>query len=305
MMKRKLTLISALLAAVMLISGCERIVLVPGKLSGESIPESSSTQESSFPEYPVVLNDTEITESPQSVISLTPAYTEILCEMGYGDRLVAVSEYCDYPQSVTELPKAASGANPDIDMIKKLTPDIVITATPIVTKDRVALEAGGIKILTVPAPSTAEGFESIYKLFGLAFEGLFEGEQAGEKAFAPIKKRIEEINKTDKSFVYITAAFSPAGGDTFESAIISLFGDNCAESAKGYEYNPEKLVEDNPDIIIVNSELDIEILKNHEIYGTLDAVAGDRVIILDNSYFERPSGRITAILDELEKAFAD
>ncbi len=305
MMKRKLTLISALLAAVMLISGCERIVLVPGKLSGESVPESSSTQESSFPEYPVVLNDTEITESPQSVISLTPAYTEILCEMGYGDRLVAVSEYCDYPQSVTELPKAASGANPDIDMIKKLTPDIVITATPIVTKDRVALEAGGIKILTVPAPSTAEGFESIYKLFGLAFEGLFEGEQAGEKAFAPIKKRIEEINKTDKSFVYITAAFSPAGGDTFESAIISLFGDNCAESAKGYEYNPEKLVEDNPDIIIVNSELDIEILKNHEIYGTLDAVAGDRVIILDNSYFERPSGRITAILDELEKAFAD
>ena len=305
MMKRKLTLVSALLAAVMLISGCERIVLVPGKLSGESVPESSSTQESSFPEYPVVLNDTEITESPQSVISLTPAYTEILCEMGYGDRLVAVSEYCDYPQSVTELPKAASGANPDIDMIKKLTPDIVITATPIVTKDRVALEAGGIKILTVPAPSTAEGFESIYKLFGLAFEGLFEGEQAGEKAFAPIKKRIEEINKTDKSFVYITAAFSPAGGDTFESAIISLFGDNCAESAKGYEYNPEKLVEDNPDIIIVNSELDIEILKNHEIYGTLDAVAGDRVIILDNSYFERPSGRITAILDELEKAFAD
>ncbi len=305
MMKRKLTLISALLAAVMLISGCESIVLVPGKLSGESVPESSSTQESSFPEYPVVLNDTEITESPQSVISLTPAYTEILCEMGYGDRLVAVSEYCDYPQSVTELPKAASGANPDIDMIKKLTPDIVITATPIVTKDRVALEAGGIKILTVPAPSTAEGFESIYKLFGLAFEGLFEGEQAGEKAFAPIKKRIEEINKTDKSFVYITAAFSPAGGDTFESAIISLFGDNCAESAKGYEYNPEKLVEDNPDIIIVNSELDIEILKNHEIYGTLDAVAGDRVIILDNSYFERPSGRITAILDELEKAFAD
>ena len=68
----------------------------------------------------------------------------------------AVSDYCDYPESVKELPKAASSANPDIAAIKKLSPDLVITATPIVTKDRISLEAQGTKVLTIASPKTIE-----------------------------------------------------------------------------------------------------------------------------------------------------
>ena len=140
-MKKKIPLlISALLMLTFAISGCENIVLVPGRSSG-AITESSEASEP-LSAYPVTLNDTEILKAPEKIVSLTPAYTEILFEMGYGDRIVAVSDYCDYPENVKELPKAASSANPDIAAIKKLSPDLVITATPIVTKDRISLEAG-------------------------------------------------------------------------------------------------------------------------------------------------------------------
>ena len=160
----------------MLISGCEKIILVEGT-TGSSVPQqNSSVSEDEIKAYPLTLNGIEITASPRTVISLTPAYTEILCEMGYKDRLVAVSDYCDYPEAVTALPKAGNSTAPDTDAISRIKPDIVITSSPIVTKDRIALEAQGIKILTIPYPTSIEEFYSIYKFFGLCFEGILSGE---------------------------------------------------------------------------------------------------------------------------------
>jgi iron complex transport system substrate-binding protein len=40
------------------------------------------------------------------IVSLLPSATEIVCGLGLGDRLVAVTHECDYPPFVRELPKA-------------------------------------------------------------------------------------------------------------------------------------------------------------------------------------------------------
>ena len=299
-MKKKIPLlISALLMLTFAISGCENIVLVPGRSSG-AITESSEASEP-LSAYPVTLNDTEILKAPEKIVSL--AYTEILFEMGYGDRIVAVCDYCDYPESVKELPKAASSANPDIAAIKKLSPDLVITATPIVTKDKISLEAQGTKVLTIASPKTIEEFENIYKFFGLAMNGIFDGESAGEKAFAPVKKQLDSIKKTDKTFIYVTAANTPAGKDTFENAILSLFGTNIAESASGYNYNPEMLKDNQPDLIFVSDTIGEDMLTTNENYSGLKAVKDGKITVVKNKYFERPSGRITELLTEISKAF--
>ncbi len=301
-MKKKLSLlIPALLIFTLMISGCENIILVPGRSSG-AVTENSSVSEP-LSAYPVTLNETEITKAPEKIVSLTPAYTEILFEMGYGDKIVAVSDYCDYPESVKELPKAASSANPDISAIKKLSPDLVITATPIVTKDKISLEAQGIKVLTITSPKTIEEFENVYKFFGLAMNGIFDGESVGEKAFAPIKKQLESIQKTDKTFVYVTAANTPAGKDTFENAILSLFGTNIAESASGYTFKAETLKDNQPDLIFVSDTIGKDMLTTNENYSELKAVKDGKITVLTNKYFERPSGRITELLAEISKAF--
>ena len=302
-MKKKTGLFTAvILAAALITSGCDNIMLIPGKSSG-TVTEESSVASEPLSSYPVILNNTEITKTPEKVVSLTPAYTEILFEMGYGDKVVAVSDYCDYPEAVKELPKAASSANPDISAIKKLRPDLVITATPIVTKDKITLEAEGIKVLTITSPRTIEEFENIYKFFGLAFEGLFEGEAVGEKAFSDIRKQLDAIKKTDLKFVYITAASTPAGGDTFESAILSLFGTNCAKDSEGYSYKAEDLRNDQPDIIFISDALGEDILTSDENYSSLDAVANGNTAVLENRYFERPGGRITGLLSSVTEAF--
>lgn len=302
-MKKRTALTAAvILTAALLTSGCDNIVLVPGKSSG-TITEASSAPSEPLSAYPVVLNDTEIAKTPEKIVSLTPAYTEILFEMGYGDKIVAVSDYCNYPEAVEKLPKAASSANPDISAIKKLKPDLVITATPIVTKDKITLEAEGIKVLTITSPRTIEEFENIYKFFGLAFEGLFEGEAVGEKAFSDIRKQLDAIKKTDLKFVYITAASTPAGGDTFESAILSLFGTNCAKDSEGYSYKAGNLKDNQPDIIFVSDSLGEDILTSNKNYSSLTAVEAGNTAVLENKYFERPSARISSLLGDISAAF--
>lgn len=42
------------------------------------------------------------------IVSLLPSATEILCELGLRDQLVAVSHECDYPTDVASLPRATS-----------------------------------------------------------------------------------------------------------------------------------------------------------------------------------------------------
>lgn len=293
-----------------MLTGCDRIVLVPGRSSGQvsepdlSVSEQLVSSEQELSAYPVVLNGTEITGEINSVVSLTPAYTEILYEMGVGDRLTAVSNYCDYPEQAQKLPKVSSGTSPDIAAISELKPDLIITATPLVTKDKTDLEAEGIKILTITAPKTVEEFENVYKLIGLAFNGLFTGEEKGEQCFKPLADAFAKAKKAErKSFVYITAALSPAGGDTFESSVLSLFGENCAKDGTAYDFDINKLIDNQPDVIFLNDNFSIEDLQSNEVYSQLSAVKNGDVIPISNLYFERPTARMVELIELITDKF--
>ena len=61
------------------------------------------------------------------VISLSPSLTELVFQLGKGSSLVGRSTVCDYPAEVTKLPVAGNFADPDIERVLKLKPDVVIT----------------------------------------------------------------------------------------------------------------------------------------------------------------------------------
>lgn len=86
------------------------------------------------------------------IVSLLPSATEIVCELGLGDRLVGVTHECDWPPFVRDLPKVTSTAIPqdcssreidtlvrerlksekalyslNLDELRQLGPDLIIT----------------------------------------------------------------------------------------------------------------------------------------------------------------------------------
>jgi iron complex transport system substrate-binding protein len=63
---------------------------------------------------------------PQRIVSLAPNLTEIICDLGLENRIVAVTDYCDYPPAVISKPKVGGFANPSLETIVSLKPDLVV-----------------------------------------------------------------------------------------------------------------------------------------------------------------------------------
>jgi iron complex transport system substrate-binding protein len=62
----------------------------------------------------------------QRIVSLAPHVTELLFAAGAGEKVVAVSEYSDYPPEVKRLPRIASSASIDVEQLLALRPDLVV-----------------------------------------------------------------------------------------------------------------------------------------------------------------------------------
>ena len=307
-MKKRFTVnpICLAAAAVMALCGCDNgapdvteVTVTEDavtRITGELLIDDS---DSTISEYPVTINDTVIRRSPESVICLSSSLTEMIFELGYGDRIIGRGSYCSYPDSVLSLKDYGKPASPDLEAIKEAAPDLLITATSIPSKDVTALTDLGIPVLYIASPRSVDEFGRIYCALGMVFEGLFDGEETGNTVFKGIKEGLESGGASLGRFIYVTEGGFIAGGDTFESSVLSLFGENVAASASGYGYDKSLLKEDQPDVIILNSSItESELLEDEEL-GKLDAAVSGKMISVNSSYFESPSGRITALVNEL------
>ena len=64
--------------------------------------------------------------APQRIVSTAPSFTETLFAIGAGERVVAVSTYCHYPEAANRLPRVGSYLQPNVEAIARLQPDLVL-----------------------------------------------------------------------------------------------------------------------------------------------------------------------------------
>lgn len=83
---------------------------------------------------------------PQRVVSLIPSMTESLFDLGIGERVIAITDYCTRPaEGVANLPRIGGTKNPDLDRIIAMRPDLVLmNSEENRLEDQQALEAAGI-----------------------------------------------------------------------------------------------------------------------------------------------------------------
>lgn len=106
---------------------------------------------------------------PETVVSLVPSVTESLFELGMGQRVAGVTEYCTRPpDSVRVLPRVGGTKTPDIERIVSLKPDLVIANhEENRRKDVEALLAAGLQVWVTYPRTVTEAFNLLWQLMSV------------------------------------------------------------------------------------------------------------------------------------------
>lgn len=298
----KKCLCAVLCGAVMMCTGC-------GKSGGSQPTEISvdGSGEDASAAFPAESCGVTLAKAPEKAVSLSPAVTEIICELGLKSALVGISDYCDFPENLSAQ-KAGSTENPDIERILTLKPDAVFTLSPLSERETYTLEQAGIAVLTAEPPKDMEGYSVLYREIAAAFYGK---ETTGDekettkavKAGADARSEVEKAAKSVSlgSFVYVTEKLAIAGTDTFESAVFGLCGTNSCNE-KGY-VSPETMGEAAPEYIIADNTLTESDLSADPTLNAL-IVGGAKVRFVDSARLERPSARLAELFGQLADSSA-
>ena len=238
------------------------------------------------------------------VVALTASDCEILAALGAEDTLVGRGEYCDYPESILEVPAVQSGADTNLEQIIALEPQVVIMAKMAQTEEQVAaLEEAGIRVVV----SDAQDIEGVYTTIRLIGALVGRNDEAEvmvadmQSAFADIAAKSENTGKT----VYFEVSplqwgLWTAGKGTFMDELATLCGlTNAFADVEGWaEISEEQVLERDPDYIVTISmyygegPTPVEEIKSRAGWDALKAVQNDAIFNADSNEVSRPGPRL-------------
>lgn len=252
-------------------------------------------------------------EKNLKVISLAPATTEILFALGLDEEIVAVSQYCNYPDKTLRKEKVGTFSNPNIEKILSLAPDMIF-CTGLEQDEAVAkLRSVNLKVYVSDPANLEELFGSIDEI-----GSLVNRKKVASALIDSMKKRIEKIRLLSegaaenlKPKVFIEIWHSPlmtAGNGSFIDELISAAGGvNIGHDVRRpYSYfSPEQVIKRNPDCIILTymaKENPVNIVRDRFGWGDISAVKNGRVYNdINPDILLRPGPRLVEGLEELYK----
>ena len=81
------------------------------------------------------------------IVSLVPSVTEILFALGADNRLVGVTDFCDYPAAARQKPSVGGMVSPNLEVLVSRKPDLVVATTE-GTREETVAQLGRLRIPT-------------------------------------------------------------------------------------------------------------------------------------------------------------
>jgi len=252
--------------------------------------------------FPVTVTDDagrEITveAEPLRIVSLAPANTEIVAELGALDRLVGVTTYDDYPPEVTELEKVGDFITPNLEVIASLEPDLILATTGVQGDVLAQLEDLGAPVIAIDPQNLKQLYVSI-ETVGAAIGTPAEAETVVADMRAGIDFITETVSAEPAMPCFIEIAQDPlftAGAGTLLDDLITAAGGQNVVAEEGYVgYSLEQLLQDDPAVYLatLGSMSDPSQLEARAGYDALSAVKNERVAVLEDNLVSRPGPRV-------------
>lgn len=195
-----------------------------------------------------------IPDSPQRIVSLVPSQTELLYDLGLGDRVVGITKFCVHPAHWLREKKNIGGTKKfRFDIIDSLQPDLIIG-----NKEENYQE--GIERLSSEYPvwmSDIFDFEDalgMIRSVAAICNKVEEGNVLAGK-IADGLKTVQRSNFGKTLYLIWKKPYMAAGENTFIHKVLTLAGySNCAPDSRYPEVFESELTVLNPDHVLLSSE---------------------------------------------------
>jgi len=255
--------------------------------------------------------EVNIEKTPESVVSLAPSITEMLFALDLGDKVVGVTEHCDYPVAAKDKPKVGGYYTASLESILDQDPDLILTDgyDPVTEQ----IKERGIPMLVLQPTDISGIFEDI-RLVGEVMN--VEGEAL--RLVDSLQRRLDAVARSTANvaspptvFYEIDASDQAkpwtVGPGSFTDALITLAGgQNILQEGGAYpQVNLERLLDADPDLVILGDYPYVtpqQVKARAGVWQRIPAVKDGRVYaISDPSLTSRPGPRIIDGLEELAR----
>ncbi|MBZ5634465.1 MAG: helical backbone metal receptor [Acidobacteriia bacterium] len=250
-------------------------------------------------------------QAPKRIVSTAPSVTELLYALGLGDRVVGVDRFSRYPAEALRKPKIGDYANPNLEAIAALRPDLVIIpVNPVNLANR--LGTLRLKVLEIDQDSIAKLYDS-FRIIGQATGAPAEAAKLSSAVrgqLEAVRVRAAPLKKTRMMFVvgrtpnrldglivvgqasYLNEIIELAGGENvFRDAVASYPGVSLEEVLAR---NPDVIVDmgDMADTVGVTDAHKREVTSLWERLASVNAVKQHRVYAVASDIYVQPGPRV-------------
>ena len=279
---------------------------------------------------------------PQRVVSLVPSITESLFDLGLGERVVGVTDYCIYPvHAVQGLPRVGGTKNARVKDILDLRPDLVIANQEENTPEMVeALRSQGAYVWLTFPKSVGQAMDMLWEMAEIfrnedslarvrTLEMTMEWAQAAslnenkQRYFCPIWQDQNEKGElwwmTFNAATYSSDLLSLFGGENIFASrqrrypLSADIGSGIPEDGKGRDVryprvSAEEIHTAAPEIILLpNEPFPYSKVERENLlleFSDSPAVRNNRVFLVDGSLITWFGTRLVKALEELPAFFA-
>jgi iron complex transport system substrate-binding protein len=247
----------------------------------------------------------------QRIVSLAPNLTETVYALGLDDKLVADTTYCDTPPAAKEKPHVGGPANPSLEAIVAMHPDVVL-ATTMTTRETVdAMRKLGLAVYFTD-PHTVRGMlDTTQRIAEVA-----GAPEKGAALVASLKARLDTLHSKLEErplehalFVVWEDPLISIGQNTFVADALKWAGGESAivASQDWPQISMEEVLRIEPDYIVLtpnhaetNNATAAEELQARPVWRELRAVKLGRIALVDEEFI-RPSPGLVGSIEKLAR----
>ncbi|OLB61876.1 MAG: cobalamin-binding protein [Nitrospirae bacterium 13_2_20CM_2_61_4] len=249
---------------------------------------------------------------PHRVVSLAPSITEILFAIGLGERVVGVTQFCDYPPETQAKPKVGY-THPNLEAIVALQPDLIVAPREILRADVL----GKLDQLRIPTyvldAQTVDSILGHIQTLGRILGASVAADELADR----LRRRIEDITARTSSlprprvlYVLSSEPLITVGPGSFIHQLIELAGGSNVAARARVAYprlSMEAVLKEDPEVLLFPSGRVEGIAGGEELrwerWATLAAVKLKRLHRVPNNVLNRPGPRIIEGLEALARIF--